>query len=201
MVKLPKSFYTRTDVVQIARDLLGKYLMTNIDGKITGGMIVETEAYRGADDKACHAYPNKKTKRTEIFFNEGGLAYVYLCYGIHHLFNITTGPANQADAVLIRALQPEKGIETMLKRRKMSRLKTNICAGPGCLTQALGIKTSSHYGKDLTKNIIWLEDWRYIPKEDEIITGPRIGIAYAEEAIYFLWRFRIKDNKWVSKAK
>ncbi len=121
--KLSKSFYTRSDVVQIARELLGKYLVTDIDDKITVGKIVETEAYCGQTDKACHAHLNKKTKRTKIMFEEGGVAYVYLVYGMYKLFNIVTNEYGKADAVLIRAVQPIEGIEIMLERRKMEKIE------------------------------------------------------------------------------
>ena len=111
-VKIPKSFYQREDVVKIAQELLGKYIFTQVDGKVTAGMIVETEAYNGRNDKACHAFL-KRTKRTEVMYQPGGLAYIYLCYGIHHLFNIVTNRSGLADAVLIRAVEPAFGLQTM----------------------------------------------------------------------------------------
>ena len=156
---LPKSFYARTDVVQVSKDLLGKSLVTNFNGQRTVGKIVETEAYRAPDDKACHAYNNRRTKRTEIMFKEGGCAYVYLCYGIHHLFNVVTGPKDMAHAVLIRGIEPIDGLETMLKRRNQTKLKSNLTAGPGILSKALGISTQ-HTGLSLlsAKSNIWIED-------------------------------------------
>ena len=208
-MKLQKSFYTRSDVVQIARELLGKYLVTNIENKITVGKIVETEAYCGAKDKACHAHLNKKTKRTKIMFEEGGVAYVYLVYGMYKLFNIVTNESRKADAVLIRAVEPIEGIETMLERRKMEKmkdknsnfkLKRNLTAGPGIMSIAMGIDLSD-YGEDLTQNRIWLEDRGEIIKEDKIIASARVNIDYAEEDKDLPWRFRIKDNKWTSPAK
>ena len=208
-MKLQKSFYTRSDVVQIARELLGKYLVTNIENKITVGKIVETEAYCGAKDKACHAHLNKKTKRTKIMFEEGGVAYVYLVYGMYKLFNIVTNKYGKADAVLIRAVEPIEGIETMLERRKMEKmkdknsnfkLKRNLTAGPGIMSIAMGIDLSD-YGEDLTQNQIWLEDRGEIIKEDKIIASARVNIDYAEEDKDLPWRFRIKDNKWTSPAK
>src|SRR5688572_17572419 len=105
-MKLPKDFYLQPNVVQISRDLLGKFLYTQIDGILTGGMIVETEAYSGENDKACHAHLGRRTNRTEIMYAEGGVAYVYLIYGIYNLFNIITNVAGRADAVLIRAIEP-----------------------------------------------------------------------------------------------
>ena len=111
---IEKEFYLRNDVVQIAEDLLGKVLITKINGKLTAGKIVETEAYRGTTDRASHAYPNRKTKRNRIMFDEGGKAYVYLIYGIHYLFNIVTNKAHIPDAVLIRSIEPVTGIDTMV---------------------------------------------------------------------------------------
>ncbi|WP_375558591.1 DNA-3-methyladenine glycosylase [Bernardetia sp. OM2101] len=207
--KLPKSFYTRSDVVQIARELLGKYLVTDINNKITVGKIVETEAYCGAMDKACHAHLNKKTERTKIMFEQGGVAYVYLVYGMYKLFNIVTNEYGKADAVLIRAIEPIEGIETMLKRRKMEqikdktgnlKLKRNLTAGPGILSIAMGIELSD-YGNDLTENRIWIEDRSKNIEENQIITSARVNIDYAEEDKELPWRFRIKDNKWTSPAK
>ncbi|MFA0963889.1 DNA-3-methyladenine glycosylase [Roseivirga sp. BDSF3-8] len=200
-VVLPPSFYTRDDVISISRELLGKYLVTQIDGVRTSGMIVETEAYNGATDKACHAHLNRRTNRTEIMFHEGGVAYVYLCYGIHHLFNIITNVKDRPDAVLIRAVQPEEGLEEMLLRRGMSTLKSNLTAGPGSMSKALGI-TTSHYGQHLTeKGPIWVEDKGVSVPDSKIIASPRVGIDYAEEDALLPWRFRIKGNKWTSKAK
>ena len=199
---LPKSFYARTDVVQVSKDLLGKSLVTNFNGQRTVGKIVETEAYRAPDDKACHAYNNRRTKRTEIMFKEGGCAYVYLCYGIHHLFNVVTGPKDMAHAVLIRGIEPIDGLETMLKRRNQTKLKSNLTAGPGILSKALGISTQ-HTGLSLlsAKSNIWIEDHGIDIAADEIIASPRVGVAYAEECALWPWRFRMKDSKWTSPAK
>ena len=198
--KLPKSFYTRSDVVQIARELLGKYLVTDINDKITVGKIVETEAYCGATDKACHAHLNKKTNRTKIMFEEGGVAYVYLVYGMYKLFNIVTNEYGKADAVLIRAVEPIEGIETMLERRKMEKIKRNLTAGPGIMSIAMGIHLSD-YGQNLTENRIWIEDRNEKIIKNQIIASPRVNIDYAEEDKDLPWRFRIKDNKWTSPAK
>jgi DNA-3-methyladenine glycosylase len=140
---LPLSFYVRNDVVQISRELLGKFLVTYINGKITSGMIVETEAYRASDDKACHAYNMRRTARTEVMFAEGGKAYIYLCYGIHHLFNVVTGPKDNAQAVLIRAVEAIDNIPLMMQRRGREKAGPQLTAGPGVLSKALGITTSS----------------------------------------------------------
>ncbi|UZR95031.1 DNA-3-methyladenine glycosylase [Chondrinema litorale] len=199
-MKITKEFYENEDVVDVAKQLLGKMLCTNIDGVFTSGKIVETEAYCGAIDKACHAHLNRRTKRTEVMFGEGGHAYVYLCYGIHALFNIVTNKKGSADAVLIRAIEPVAGIDTMLERRKMDKTAYRLTAGPGILSQALGIDTS-HYGTDLVDNLIWLEDHKVVVDNNEIISSARVGIDYAGEDALLPWRFRIRDNKWCSKAK
>ncbi len=197
---LPKSFYIREDVVQISKELLGKYLYTVVEGTVCGGMIVESEAYCGARDRACHAYPDKRTKRTETMYAEGGVAYVYLCYGIHFMFNIVTNEVDKADAILIRAISAETGIETMLKRRNMSQLKYNVTAGPGCLTKALGIDRSLDLAS-LAGPVIWVCDRSVSEgeesiavKEKDIICSPRVGIDYAGADALLPWRFRVKSN-------
>jgi len=181
------------DVTQVAKDLLGMYLVTEKDGLLTAGKIVETEAYCGRGDKACHAN-GKVTPRTEVMYREGGLAYVYLCYGIHHLINVVTNKEGQADAVLIRALEPVYGLEVMKERRSFTKAK--LASGPGTLTQALDINVKQT-GTDLLGNEIW------IAKSDtdpfEIDAGTRIGVDYAEEDALRPWRFIIKGNKFVSK--
>ena len=200
MTKITKDFYTRPDPVQISRELLGKYLFTNIDGILTGGVVVETEAYNGRTDKACHAHLGRRTKRTEIMYQKGGVAYVYFTYGMHHLFNIVTNEKGFADAVLIRAIEPTVGIEEMMLRRGLHKQEYRLTAGPGVLCQALGI-TRAHYGESLQGDKIWLEDQNLnIPNKD-IIAGPRVGIAYAQEDALLPWRFSIRDNPWVSRAK
>lgn len=197
-MKLDRSFYQGPDVVKISRDLLGKLLYTQIDGQLTAGMIVETEAYSGRNDKACHAHQNTYTKRTRIMYESGGLAYVYLCYGIHHLFNIVTNVDGLADAVLIRAVEPIVGIKEMLQRRNMTAMAKNLTAGPGLLTQALGINLS-HYGESLTGPAIWLQNDGIKVQEEQVIASTRIGVAYAGEDALLPWRFTIKDNPWISR--
>ncbi|MFY0601444.1 MAG: DNA-3-methyladenine glycosylase [Cyclobacteriaceae bacterium] len=194
--KLPKAFYSRGDVVEIAKDLLGKFLFSNIDGKLTGGRIVETEAYNGRTDKACHAY-KKRTPRTEVIYQESGRAYVYLCYGIHHLFNIVTNEVGLADAVLIRALEPIDGIDEMKKRRSKQSVE-RITAGPGILSQALGIKKEMT-GEDLLGNTIWIASKNNDPIQ--IVADVRIGVDYAGEDALLPWRFYIKDSNYVGKEK
>lgn len=192
--KLDRSFYLNTDVVQVAKNLLGKVLVTQIDGLLTAGKIVETEAYCGRGDKACHAN-GKRTPRTEVMYQEGGRAYVYLCYGIHHLINVVTNVEGQADAVLIRALEPLEGMEVMAERR--GHPKAKLASGPGTLSQAMGIHVNMT-GTDLQSNMIWICQGA---REEviEIQSDKRIGVEYAEEDALRPWRFVIRDNKFVSK--
>lgn len=195
---LPRDFYQRDDVVQISRDLIGKVLCTRINGKYTTGRIVETEAYDGRNDKACHAHLNKRTKRTEVMYGKPGHAYIYLCYGIHHLFNIVTNREGLADAVLVRGIQPLEGIEHMLERRNKSKLVPAVGNGPGILSQALGI-TTDLYGTDLLGDRIWIEDRASAIPPGDIEASPRIGVDYAGEDANLPWRFTLKSSKWVSR--
>jgi DNA-3-methyladenine glycosylase len=198
MPKLPYSFYQQEDVVSLAVQLLGKQLFTLIDGKLTGGTIVETEAYNGVIDKASHAYGGRFTPRTSTMYEAGGVSYVYLCYGIHHLFNVVTGIKGTPHAVLVRGLEPIAGIDTMLTRRKMQNIAPRITAGPGALAQALGIDKKLN-AKDLSGEEIWMADDGIVFKEDQIIASPRVGVAYAEDHALLPYRFYIKGNKYVSK--
>ena len=205
MSKLGTDFYQREDVLAISRQLLGKVLCTSFNGSHTAGIIVETEAYAGIDDMASHAYGGRRTKRTETMYAPAGTAYVYLCYGIHHLFNVVTNVVGVPHAVLIRAIEPMEGIDIMLQRRKMDPLKTNLTAGPGILSQALGISTQ-HSRISLLGDNIWIEDNHPSdsynkPKNFDIISSPRVGCQYAGKDAHNPWRFRIKGNKWVSPAK
>ncbi len=199
---LPSDFYQSEDVVQIGKDLLGKYLVTNIDGQLTTGKIVETEAYRGPDDKACHAWNNRLTDRTRVMYEAGGVAYVYLCYGIHHLFNVVTGPQGMAHAVLIRAIEPVHNVEMMQLRRNMTALKRQLTAGPGAMSQALGIKTSFN-GVNLMDHAspIWIEDRGERIAESDILAGPRVGVESAGECALRPWRFVVKGSGWVSQFR
>src|ERR1700722_2278008 len=142
MKKLGQDFYLREDVVNISRELIGKFLITKVKGKLTSGMIIETEAYNGVVDKASHAYNNRRTARNEIMYSQGGNAYVYLCYGIHHLFNIVTNKKDTPHAILIRGILPKEGIDTMLKRRKLKSVTKKFSDGPGTVSQALAISTA-----------------------------------------------------------
>lgn len=188
--KLPRSFYARPDVVAVARDLLGKVLVTRIGGATTAAVITETEAYMGAVDKASHAYGGKVTPRNKVMYGEAGHAYVYLCYGIHHLFNVVTNAHGVAHAVLVRAVHPLEGLDVMLKRRNMKKLTTG---GPGTLTQALGILTA-HTGTDLLGDLITIEDRGIAVPRKAIITGPRIGVDYAGEDALLPYRFHFDPS-------
>jgi DNA-3-methyladenine glycosylase len=197
-MKLPESYYLGNDVVSISKDLLGKYLFTCIDNVITGGYIVETEAYNGAIDKASHAFGNRITPRTKTMFMQGGIAYVYLCYGIHEMFNIVTSSEGHPQAILIRAIQPTDGIEAMQVRRHMPVLKPNITAGPGSVAKALGISRNIN-AFSLQSDTIWLEDRGLTFSDEQINAGPRIGVAYAAEDALLPHRFYVKGNIYVSK--
>jgi DNA-3-methyladenine glycosylase len=198
-MKLPVEFYTREDVLQISRELLGKYLYTYVDDTLCGGMITETEAYRAPEDKASHAYGGRRTARTETFFEEGGVSYVYLCYGIHHLFNIVTNRRDVPHAVLIRAIEPVEGIDKMLERRKKNKVVPALTAGPGALSQALGIRHREHNNLSLQGDCIWIEDRGIRLEDKQIVAGPRIGIAYAKEYAAKPWRYGIRGSVWLSK--
>ncbi|MGZ3757772.1 MAG: DNA-3-methyladenine glycosylase [Mucilaginibacter sp.] len=197
-MKLPQVFYESNNVVDISKQLLGKYLYTFIDGEITGGYIVETEAYNGIIDKASHAYGNRKTARTKTMFEHGGIAYVYLCYGIHEMFNIVTSTNNEPHAVLIRAIQPTEGIETMLLRRNMTAMKPNITSGPGSVAKALGISRAVN-GISLQSEVLWIEDKGLTFNDSDIAAVPRVGVAYAGDDALLPYRFYVKGNTYVSK--
>ncbi|WP_313000274.1 DNA-3-methyladenine glycosylase [Chryseobacterium gleum] len=197
-MKLPRSYYSNPDVLFLAKDLLGKVLFTEIDGETTAGIIVETEAYFGVKDKASHVYGGRRTDRTETLYSHGGVSYVYLCYGIHHLFNVVTSVEDEPHAVLVRAVEPLIGREIMELRRNMPATKPSISAGPGSAAKALGIDRSFNR-KKLTENEIWIEDHGIVYQPDDIISGPHIGVAYAEEDALLPWRFFVKGNKYVSK--
>ena len=191
MSKLNPSFYIRNDVVQIAKDLLGKLIITDInrEGK-TSGIIIETEAYAGITDRASHAYNNCRTKRTEVMYMEGGVAYVYLCYGIHSLFNIVTNKKNIPHAILIRAIKPVKGFDVMLQRVNKKKMQDKFGIGPGNVSKLLGIHFSLS-GESLLGNKIWLEDIGIIVPPDDIIAGKRVGVEYAKEDAALPYRFRV----------
>ena len=202
MAKLPQSFYKR-EALDVAKDLLGKVLVRQVDGRIIKGRIVEVEAYIGPGDKGAHTYQNKRTKRTEAMFGEAGRTYIYLIYGIYNCINAVTNEIDKPEAVLIRALEPLEGLEDMAKNRFDKALEeltkkqvNNLTDGPGKLCMALEIDRSLNK-EDLNGNKIYIE---YPETKDDftILRSKRVGIDYAEEAIDYLWRFYIEDNKYVS---
>jgi len=197
MKKLPDSFYKRDSVLQIAKELLGKLLVTQWDGIVTSGRIVEVEAYNGIIDKASHAFGGRRTNRNEIMYADGGVAYVYLCYGIHHLFNVVTNSKETPHAILIRALEPKKGIDEMLKRVGKKKLDNTLTRGPGNLSKALGLFTS-HSGCSLRSKELFIADDRFVFNKKEIASSPRIGVDYAGEDAKLPYRFYIKGNPFVS---
>lgn len=197
---LSMEFYRRPDTAGIARELLGKVIITDIGGIQSSGRIVETEAYLGAGDRACHAYNYRRTNRTETMYLPGGYAYVYMCYGIHHLFNVVTHVENEPHAVLVRAVEPLEGLEIMMKRRDKLKFLPSLTAGPGVLSKALGI-SRDHSGQSLSGPVIRLEDQGFEIKPSEIIASPRVGVDYAGEDALLPLRFRIKDNPFTSPAR
>ncbi len=199
-MKLSQQFYINEDVVTLARKMLGKYLFTNIDSHtITGGLISETEAYAGINDKASHAYNNKRTKRTNTMYMEGGIAYVYLCYGIHALFNIVTNDKNEPHAILVRGIIPTHGLDKIKQRTGYNKITKDSLNGPGKVTKALGINTS-HDKTPLTENKIWIENSKITIPEEKIITTKRIGIDYAGKDALLPYRF-ILDYKYDNLKK
>ena len=196
--RLQFSYYLNQDVLFLAKDLLGKVLFTQINGEITAGIIVEPEAYFGIKDKASHAYGGRRTNRTETLYSQGGISYVYLCYGMHHLFNVVSSVEGEPHAVLIRAIEPLIGTDIMETRRNMPATKPAISAGPGSAAKALGIDRTFNQ-KDLTGEEIWIEDHGIRYGENEIAATPRVGVAYAQEDALLPWRFFVIGNKYVSK--
>jgi DNA-3-methyladenine glycosylase len=190
---LGNDFYLRDDVVAIARQLIGKVLVTNFDGQRTSGIIIETEAYAGIIDRASHAWGDRRTPRTEVMYREGGHAYVYLCYGIHSLFNVVTNTAGIPHAVLIRAIRPIDGIDIMLQRTERSQPNKTFGTGPGNVSKLLGIHYT-HSGLPLTDRSggIWIEDYQTIFSSDAVKATPRIGIGYADADAALPYRFVIE---------
>jgi len=197
MMKLPAEFYQRKNVVQISKDLLGKILVTNWNGIVTSGRIVECEAYAGAIDKASHASGGRRTARNEIMYGRGGFAYVYLCYGIHHLFNVVTNSEDVPHAVLIRALDPLRGIDEMLLRTSKKKLDHTLTRGPGNVSKALGIVTK-YSGSSLLGDKIFIADDGIKYSRKQIGASQRIGVDYAGRDALLPYRFYVKGNPFVS---
>jgi len=177
-MRLSHSYYLHHDVVFLARDLIGKYLFTKINGQLCGGIITETEAYKGMEDRACHAFGGRRTPRNEMMYAQGGVAYVYLCYGIHPLLNVVTNQKDIPDAILIRAIHATHGEELMLRRIGKPQMKPHVTNGPGKVTKALGI-TLADNGESFQNKRIWIEDRAFDLSKTEIINAPRIGVSYA----------------------
>ena len=197
-MKLARALYTRADVVAVARRLLGSLLVAPArDGRRVSGIIVETEAYRGPEDRASHAYGGRRTRRTETMYARGGTAYVYFVYGRYHQFNVVTNVADVPHAVLVRALEPVEGVELM-RRRRGGAAPLDLTSGPGKLCIALGIDRRLD-GADLLGDRIWLEAGRRV-RPAAIAAGPRVGIDYAEDWAVRPWRFWLRGNPFVSRA-
>lgn len=204
MKKLTREFYQH-DTLETAKDVLGKYIVHNINGIELIGRIVEAEAYIGPGDKAAHSYNYRRTKRNEVMYGPPGFAYIFIIYGMHYCMNIVMGNSDHPEAILIRALEPIKGLDTMAINRygkKYGELnktqKNNLTNGPGKLCKAMEIDVSNN-GDDLCGNYLYLES-DDAPQNLAIKSSPRVNIDYAEEARFYPWRFFIKGNPYVSKA-
>lgn len=196
--KLPLSFYQRDDVVQISRELLGKYVYSDINGVLCGGIIVETEAYCGPLDRGSHAFNGRRTPRNETMYGPGGIVYMYICYGIHDMLNIVSGTEGMSHAILIRAIEPVAGLEAMRERRNIFNNDTKLCQGPGSLAKAMGL-SKVHNGLDLQKDVIWIEDKGLAYPKEEIIASARVGMNFEGPYKTIPWRFYIKGNPNVSR--
>lgn len=196
--KLPVEFYRQDDVVSVARQLLGKHLYSFVDGQLTGGVIVETEAYRGPEDRGSHAYNGKRTPRNEMMYQAGGVAYMYICYGIHDMLNIVTGIEGISHAALIRAIEPTEGLEVMRIRRGIFDQDGRLCRGPGALAKSLGL-TKLHNGVDLQKDTIWLTDEGLNYRDDQVVSSARVGMNFDGPYKSIAWRFYVRGNAFVSR--
>jgi DNA-3-methyladenine glycosylase len=196
LMKLSRKFFTRPGTAQIARDLLGKLLVVPTDGTRVSGMIVETEAYLGIEDRAAHSHGGRRTRRNEITYAEGGHVYVFFVYGMYYQLNFVTGMVDHPHVVLIRAIEPVEGVEIMRERRGIMPDK-NLTSGPGKLCIALDIDRRFN-GEDLLGDKMWLEGYKDI-SNDGIAVGKRIGIDYAGEDAEKPWRFWVKGNPYVSR--
>lgn len=200
MKKLPITFYKGKDVVSIARNLIGKIVVTNVEGERTSGRIVETEAYKAMIDKASHSFCGRRTARNEHMYAPGGTSYVYICYGMHQMLNIVTNEKDIADAVLIRAIEPIEGIGTMLKRTGKSKDDFTLTRGPGNVGKALGV-FKQHSGLHLLEDTIYLVDDGIKISDDLVGISARIGVASAGADAHLPYRFYLKGNKYVSGKK
>lgn len=195
--RLDDQYFQNPDTLLLSQSLLGKFLVSTIDDKMTSGMIVEVEAYLGAEDRASHAFGRRRTKRTEAMYLPGGHWYVYLCYGIHTLLNVVTHGEEEPHAILIRAIEPCEGIEYMLERRGLNKVEYRLTSGPGAVSAAMGI-TTKLTGEKIGK-AVWIEDRGVQLESDQIVATPRVGVAYAKEDALLPYRYQIKGNPWVGK--
>jgi len=200
---ISKEFYNRS-ALDVAQDLLGKVLVREVDGKVLKGKIVETEAYIGTIDKACHAYNGRRTKRTEILYEDAGVSYIYFIYGLYHCFNVVTNKKDVAEAVLIRAIEPINELDYIAnirynkKYNELTKAQSkNLTNGPSKLCLAYLLNKDLNAVKLYEKGAVYITDDNN--ENFEIVESKRIGIDYAEEAKDFLWRFYIKDNIYISK--
>src|SRR5215204_6386705 len=196
--RLERDFYTRADTLRVARELLGKRLVVPAAGGArVSGRVVEVEAYLGVEDRAAHSFGGRRTRRTETMYAVGGTVYVFFVYGMHHQFNVVTGPEGLPHAVLVRAVEPEEGVELMRERRAVAK-ERELTSGPGKLCRALGLDLT-YDGADLTGGRVWLEDAGVELKPGQIASSTRIGVAYAGDDAFKPWRFWVKDNVYVSR--
>jgi len=191
-MRLPETYFLHHDVVFLAKDLIGKYLFTKIDGQLCGGIISETEAYKGVDDRACHAFGGRRTPRNEMMYAQGGVAYVYLCYGVYPLLNVVTNQKDTPDAILIRAIHATHGEELMLKRTGKPQMTPQVTDGPGKVTKALGINLADN-GESFQSKRIWIEERGFDVSKTEILNTPRIGVDYAGKDAGLLYRFKLPN--------
>lgn len=197
-MKLGLDFYQREDVVLIAEQLLGKVLYTRVNGELSGGIIVETEAYKGPEDRGSHAYNGRRTLRNETMYAAGGVVYMYICYGIHDMLNIVTGEEHSSHAVLIRALEPIEGLGFMQERRGFCGDDRRLCKGPGALAKAMGLG-KVHNGTSLIGEEIWIEDTGIVLSPESVVAAKRVGLNIEEPYLSIPWRFYIKGNKYISR--
>jgi DNA-3-methyladenine glycosylase len=195
--KLTIEFYNRDNVVQIAKDLLGKILVTNFENVKTSGRIVEAEAYAGINDKASHAFGGRRTLRNEHMYAQAATAYIYVCYGIHQMFNVVTNNPGIPDAILIRAVEPIEGVEKMLGRTGKVTADYTLTKGPGNVGKAFGFN-KIFSGYDLTGDLIFITDDGCLYPDEHIASSSRIGVAYAGADALLPYRFYLKGNKYVS---
>jgi DNA-3-methyladenine glycosylase len=198
--KLETGFYDRKDVLIIARELLGKILVTQLDGIRSSGRIVETEAYAGVNDRACHAFGGRRTARSEDLYGAPGTVYIYICYGMHHLFNVITNKKEIPHAVLIRALEPLEGVEQMLMRTGKSTADFTLTKGPGNLSRALGL-SKMNSGTNLFSDEVFIEDDGFRYNKNQIRITRRIGVESAREDAELPYRFIVSGNPYVSAKR